>query len=82
MDDLVEIIVDITFQATFECLFSLLEHCMDQIDMSAFLDYVQLTLEDHADVKTLGFMFIERLVKNHPEALAESEFVTVFSSRF
>jgi TATA-binding protein interacting (TIP20) len=51
-------------KAAYECLYTLLDSCLDQLNIFEFMDYVSRGLNDHYDIKTLCFLFIRRLVQS------------------
>jgi cullin-associated NEDD8-dissociated protein 1 len=57
-------------KATFECLYSLLDTCQAELDLSEFLDHVENGFKDEYDVKILAFLIILRIVSTFPAALA------------
>ncbi|XP_021104475.1 cullin-associated NEDD8-dissociated protein 2 isoform X2 [Heterocephalus glaber] len=48
-------------KAAFECMYSLLESCLGQLDVSQFLSHVEDGLKDHYDVRMLTFIMLARL---------------------
>ncbi|XP_006901109.1 PREDICTED: cullin-associated NEDD8-dissociated protein 2 [Elephantulus edwardii] len=48
-------------KAAFECMYSLLESCLDQLDICEFLNHVQDGLKDHYDIRMLTFIMLARL---------------------
>ncbi|XP_049622215.1 cullin-associated NEDD8-dissociated protein 2 isoform X2 [Suncus etruscus] len=48
-------------KAAFECMFSLLEGCLDQLDVCKFLQHVEDGLKDHYDIRMLTFIMLARL---------------------
>ena len=41
----------ITSQAAFECMYTLMETCLDRLDIFEFLSHVEDGLKDHYDIK-------------------------------
>ncbi|KAM5279667.1 cullin-associated NEDD8-dissociated protein 2 [Ctenodactylus gundi] len=48
-------------KAAFECMYSLLESCLGQLDICEFLSHVEDGLKDHYDVRMLTFIMLARL---------------------
>lgn len=48
-------------KAAFECMYSLLESCLGQLDVSQFLSHVEDGLKDHYDIRMLTFIMLARL---------------------
>ncbi|KAM6161530.1 cullin-associated NEDD8-dissociated protein 2 isoform 2-T2 [Erethizon dorsatum] len=48
-------------KAAFECMYSLLESCLGQLDVSEFLSHVEDGLKDHYDIRMLTFILLARL---------------------
>ena len=47
--DVVETVV--LLQAAFECMYTLLDSCLDRLDIFEFLNHLEDGLKDHYDVK-------------------------------
>lgn len=60
-------------KAAFECMYTLLDSCMDRLDVFAFLDHVQNGLKDHYDIKMLTYLMVARLSQLCPSAVLQSE---------
>ncbi|OQV25143.1 Cullin-associated NEDD8-dissociated protein 1 [Hypsibius exemplaris] len=58
-------------KAAYECLYTLLDSCLDQLNIFEFMDYVSRGLTDHYDIKTLCFLFIRRLVQSAPLSVTQ-----------
>ena len=58
-------------KAAYECLYTLLDSCLDQLDIFQFMEYVIRGLNDHYDIKTLCFLFIRRLVQSAPLSVVQ-----------
>ena len=41
----------VTFQAAFECMYTLLDSCLDRLDIFEFLNHMEDGLKDHYDIK-------------------------------
>ncbi|KAK2091432.1 Cullin-associated NEDD8-dissociated protein 2 [Saguinus oedipus] len=48
-------------KAAFECMYSLLESCLGQLDICEFLNHVEDGLKDHYDIRMLTFIMLARL---------------------
>ncbi|XP_004613286.2 cullin-associated NEDD8-dissociated protein 2 [Sorex araneus] len=48
-------------KAAFECMYSLLDGCLGQLDMCEFLNHVEDGLKDHYDIRMLTFIMLARL---------------------
>ncbi|KAM6216148.1 cullin-associated NEDD8-dissociated protein 2 [Rhynchocyon petersi] len=48
-------------KAAFECMYSLLESCLGQLDIFEFLSHVEDGLKDHYDIRMLTFIMLARL---------------------
>ncbi|KAG7278589.1 hypothetical protein CRUP_013331 [Coryphaenoides rupestris] len=48
-------------KAAFECMYTLLDSCLDRIDIFTFLNHVEEGLKDHYDIKMLTFLMLARL---------------------
>ena len=58
-------------KAAYECLYTLLDSCLDQLDIFQFMEHVVRGLTDHYDIRTLCFLFIRRLVQAAPNAVTQ-----------
>ncbi|XP_065344068.1 cullin-associated NEDD8-dissociated protein 1 isoform X2 [Cloeon dipterum] len=58
-------------KAAFECMYTLLDSCMDRLDVFAFLDHVQNGLRDHYDIKMLTYLMVSRLSQLFPSAVLQ-----------
>ena len=45
-------------KAAFECMYTLLDSCLDRIDIFQFLDKVEEGLKDHYDIKMLIYLML------------------------
>lgn len=50
----------ITTQAAFECMYTLLDACLDKLDVFEFLSHVEEGLNDHYDIKMLTYLMLTR----------------------
>ncbi|KAB0360711.1 hypothetical protein FD754_004867 [Muntiacus muntjak] len=48
-------------KAAFECMYSLLESCLGQLDVCEFLNHLEDGLKDHYDIRMLTFIMLARL---------------------
>ena len=56
-------------KAAFECMYTLLDSCLDRIDIFQFLDKVEEGLKDHYDIKMLIYLMLVRLCVLCPSAV-------------
>lgn len=60
-------------KAAFECMYTLLDSCLDRIDIFEFLNHVEDGLKDHYDIKMLTYLMLVRLSTLCPNALLQSK---------
>ncbi|XP_051551016.1 cullin-associated NEDD8-dissociated protein 1-like [Myxocyprinus asiaticus] len=58
-------------KAAFECMYTLLDSCLDCLDIFEFLNHVEHGLQDHYDIKMLTFIMLARLSKLCPSAVVQ-----------
>lgn len=58
-------------KAAFECMYTLLDSCLDRLDIFEFLNHVEDGLKDHYDVKMLTYLMLVRLSTLSPNALLQ-----------
>uniref|UniRef100_A0A671WD59 Cullin-associated and neddylation-dissociated 1 n=1 Tax=Sparus aurata TaxID=8175 RepID=A0A671WD59_SPAAU len=58
-------------KAAFECMYTLLDSCLDRIDIFTFLNHVEDGLKDHYDIKMLTFLMLARLSSLCPSAVLQ-----------
>uniref|UniRef100_A0A6I8QIK9 Cullin-associated and neddylation-dissociated 2 (putative) n=1 Tax=Xenopus tropicalis TaxID=8364 RepID=A0A6I8QIK9_XENTR len=58
-------------KAAFECMYTLLESCLDQIDIYEYLNHVDDGLKDHYDIRMLTFIILTRLSALCPAAVLQ-----------
>ena len=58
-------------KAAFECMYTLLDSCLDRIDIFEFLNHVEDGLKDHYDIKMLTYLMLVRLANLCPNALLQ-----------
>nr|CAG4644545.1 EOG090X00HY [Leptodora kindtii] len=58
-------------KAAFECMYTLLDSCLDRIDVFEFLNHVELGLKDHYDIKMLTYLMVARLATLCPTAVLQ-----------
>ncbi|KAM4722005.1 cullin-associated NEDD8-dissociated protein 1-like [Rhinophrynus dorsalis] len=56
-------------KAAFECMYTLLESCLDQLDIYEYLNHVEDGLKDHYDIRMLTFIILTRLCTLCPAAV-------------
>lgn len=65
-------------KAAFECMYTLLDSCLDRLDIFEFLNHVENGLKDHYDIKMLTYLMVARLAQLCPTAMLQSEFLFFF----
>uniref|UniRef100_A0A8C3AHQ8 TATA-binding protein interacting (TIP20) domain-containing protein n=1 Tax=Cyclopterus lumpus TaxID=8103 RepID=A0A8C3AHQ8_CYCLU len=58
-------------KAAFECMYTLLDSCLDGLDVLHFLDHVEEGLRDHYDIRMLTFLMLARLASLSPAAVLQ-----------
>lgn len=58
-------------KAAFECMYTLLDSCVDRIDIFEFLNQVESGLKDHYDIKMLTYLMAARLSQICPGAVLQ-----------
>ncbi|XP_064651957.1 cullin-associated NEDD8-dissociated protein 1-like [Lineus longissimus] len=58
-------------KAAFECMYTLLDSCLDRIDIFEFLNHVEEGLKDHYDIKMLTYLMLVRLAHLCPNAMLQ-----------
>ncbi|XP_068108853.1 cullin-associated NEDD8-dissociated protein 1-like [Hyperolius riggenbachi] len=58
-------------KAAFECMYTLLESCLDQLDIYEYLNHVEDGLKDHYDIRMLTFIILTRLSTLCPTAVLQ-----------
>ncbi|XP_018320590.1 cullin-associated NEDD8-dissociated protein 1 isoform X2 [Agrilus planipennis] len=58
-------------KAAFECMYTLLDSCLDRIDIFEFLNHVEGGLKDHYDIKMLTYLMVTRLSQICPGAVLQ-----------
>ncbi|KFP29377.1 Cullin-associated NEDD8-dissociated protein 1 [Colius striatus] len=58
-------------KAAFECMYTLLESCLDQLDIYEYLNHVEDGLKDHYDIRMLTFIMLARLCTLCPNAVLQ-----------
>jgi len=58
-------------KAAFECMYTLLETCVDRLDIFEFLSRVQDGLRDHYDIKMLTYLMVSRVSQLCPGAVLQ-----------
>lgn len=61
-------------KAAFECMYTLLDSCMDRLDIFEFLNHVENGLKDHYDIKMLTYLMVARLAQLCPTAVLQSKY--------
>jgi cullin-associated NEDD8-dissociated protein 1 len=58
-------------KAAFECMYTLLDSCLNQLDIFEFLNHVEDGLKDHYDIKMLTYLMLVRLSSLCPNAVLQ-----------
>ncbi|NXW13367.1 CAND1 protein, partial [Circaetus pectoralis] len=58
-------------KAAFECMYTLLENCLDRLDIYEYLNHVEDGLKDHYDIRMLTFIMLARLSTLCPNAVLQ-----------
>ncbi|XP_042366603.1 LOW QUALITY PROTEIN: cullin-associated NEDD8-dissociated protein 1-like [Plectropomus leopardus] len=58
-------------KAAFECMYTLLDSCLEALDVLQFLDHVEEGLKDHYDIRMLTFLMLARLASLCPAAVLQ-----------
>ncbi|XP_071406265.1 cullin-associated NEDD8-dissociated protein 1-like isoform X1 [Pithys albifrons albifrons] len=58
-------------KAAFECMYTLLESCLDRLDIYEYLNHVEDGLKDHYDIRMLTFLMLARLSTLCPSAVLQ-----------
>ncbi|XKL68842.1 hypothetical protein PGB90_006611 [Kerria lacca] len=58
-------------KAAFECMYTLLDTCLDRIDIFEFLNHLEMGLKDHYDIKMLTYLMVTRLSQLAPSAMLQ-----------
>ncbi|XP_066581205.1 cullin-associated NEDD8-dissociated protein 1 [Prorops nasuta] len=58
-------------KAAFECMYTLLDSCLDRLDVFEFLNHVENGLRDHYDIKMLTYLMTARLAQLCPNAVLQ-----------
>uniref|UniRef100_M4AY56 TATA-binding protein interacting (TIP20) domain-containing protein n=1 Tax=Xiphophorus maculatus TaxID=8083 RepID=M4AY56_XIPMA len=58
-------------KAAFECMYTLLDSCLEGLDVLQFLDHVEEGLKDHYDIRMLTFLMLARLVSLCPAGVLQ-----------
>jgi len=62
-------------KAAFECMYTLLDSCLDRLDVFEFLNHVENGLRDHYDIKMLTYLMTARPAQLCPTAVLQSEYI-------
>ncbi|KAF7693162.1 hypothetical protein HF521_008478 [Silurus meridionalis] len=58
-------------KAAFECMYTLLDNCLECLDIFEFLNHVEEGLRDHYDIRMLTFIMLARLASLCPSAVVQ-----------
>lgn len=64
-------------KAAYECMYTLLDSCLDKVDIFEFINHVETGLKDHYDIKMLTYLMVARLSQICPGAVFQSKFQTL-----
>lgn len=67
-------------KAAFECMYTLLDSCLDRLDVFEFLQHVESGLKDHYDIKMLTYLMVARLAQLCPTAVLQSKISFISST--
>nr|CAI5840813.1 unnamed protein product [Callosobruchus analis] len=56
-------------KAAYECMYTLLDSCLDKVDIFEFISHVETGLKDHYDIKMLTYLMVARLSQICPGAV-------------
>ncbi|KAG5891309.1 hypothetical protein JTB14_002870 [Gonioctena quinquepunctata] len=56
-------------KAAYECMYTLLDSCLDKVDIFEFINHVETGLKDHYDIKMLTYLMVARLSQICPGAV-------------
>lgn len=68
-------------KAAFECMYTLLDTCLDRIDIFEFLSHLEMGLKDHYDIQMLTYLMVTRLAQLAPSAVLQREYLDSLSIR-
>ncbi|XP_062521004.1 cullin-associated NEDD8-dissociated protein 1-like isoform X2 [Corticium candelabrum] len=58
-------------KAAYECMYTLLDSCLERLDIYEFLSHVENALKDHYDIKMLAYLMLARLSTLAPHAVLQ-----------
>jgi len=58
-------------KAAFECMYTLLDTCLDRLDIRDFITHVENGLRDHYDIKMLTYLMVSRLAQLCPSQVIQ-----------
>uniref|UniRef100_A0A914ZAP8 TATA-binding protein interacting (TIP20) domain-containing protein n=1 Tax=Panagrolaimus superbus TaxID=310955 RepID=A0A914ZAP8_9BILA len=58
-------------RSAFECLYNLVEHCLDRVSFHEFAENVEKGLNDVHDIKQLAYLTLIRLTETCPHQIAQ-----------
>lgn len=62
-------------KAAFECMYTLLDSCLERLDIFEFLQHVETGLRDHYDIKMLTYLMVARLAQLCPTAVLQRNYL-------
>lgn len=64
-------------KAAFECMYTLLDTCLDRIDIFEFLSHLEMGLRDHYDIQMLTYLMVTRLAQLAPSAVLQRKYILI-----
>lgn len=58
-------------KAAFECMYTLADQCLDRVNLSEYLSYVENGLKDSHDIRLLAYLMLTRLVNKCPIQISQ-----------
>uniref|UniRef100_A0A1I7RSB0 TIP120 domain-containing protein n=2 Tax=Bursaphelenchus xylophilus TaxID=6326 RepID=A0A1I7RSB0_BURXY len=58
-------------KSAYECMYTLMEHCLDRINVSEYMTYVEKGLQDSHDIKLLNLLMLTRLAQTCSAQVAQ-----------
>lgn len=64
-------------KAAYECMYTLLDSCLEKVDIFEFIHHVETGLKDHYDIKMLTYLMVARLSQICPGAVFQSKYLVI-----
>ncbi|CAD5224823.1 unnamed protein product [Bursaphelenchus okinawaensis] len=58
-------------KSAYECMYTLMEHCLDRINVSEYMSYMEKGLQDNHDIKLLNLLMLTRLAQTCSAQVAQ-----------